>query len=90
MSEKGMNEITFVVAGRGTLEAVASFLYRVETAELPVKVDEHAAWLDERIRRQHVPAASHLGHLPGVPVRRHPRNRRSNRNRRQTMKNELL
>lgn len=37
-SDKGMNEITFVLAGRGTLEAVASFLYKVETAELPVKV----------------------------------------------------
>ncbi len=37
-SDKGMREITFAVAGRGALDAVASFLYQVETAELPVKV----------------------------------------------------
>ncbi len=36
--DKGMSEITFVVAGRGSLESVASFLHQVETAELPVKV----------------------------------------------------
>ncbi len=39
-TEKGMNEITFVVAGRGGLDAVASFLYKVETSELPVKVTD--------------------------------------------------
>ncbi len=38
VTEKGMNEVTFAVAGRGTMESVASFLYRVETSELPVKV----------------------------------------------------
>lgn len=37
-TDKGMNETTFVLAGRGSLDAVASFLYRVETSELPVKV----------------------------------------------------
>jgi type II secretory pathway pseudopilin PulG len=37
-ADKGMREITFVVAGRGSLEAVASFLHKVETAELPVKL----------------------------------------------------
>jgi NhaP-type Na+/H+ or K+/H+ antiporter len=37
-SDKGVNETTFVLAGRGSLDAVASFLYRVETSELPVKV----------------------------------------------------
>lgn len=37
-TDKGMKEVTFVVAGQGNLEGVASFLYRVETAELPVKV----------------------------------------------------
>jgi len=36
--DKGISEITFVVAGRGSLESVASFLHKVETAELPVKV----------------------------------------------------
>ncbi|MBP7052279.1 MAG: hypothetical protein KBE65_14800 [Phycisphaerae bacterium] len=38
VTEKGMNEIILSVGGRGTIEAVASFLYRVETAELPVRV----------------------------------------------------
>ena len=37
-TQKGMTETTFVLAGRGSLDAVASFLYRVETSELPVKV----------------------------------------------------
>jgi hypothetical protein len=37
-NEKGYTEIAFVAAGRGTLEAVTSFLYRVETSELPLKV----------------------------------------------------
>jgi Tfp pilus assembly protein PilO len=36
--EKGVREITFVVAGKGSLGAVASFLYQVETTEMPVKV----------------------------------------------------
>jgi hypothetical protein len=39
-SAKGMKEITFVVAGRGPLNAVASFLHRVETAEMPLKIIE--------------------------------------------------
>ncbi|MGE5297521.1 MAG: type 4a pilus biogenesis protein PilO [Solirubrobacterales bacterium] len=37
-NEKGYTEITFVAAGRGSLESVASFLYRIETSELPVRV----------------------------------------------------
>lgn len=37
-TKEGMTETTFVLAGQGTLDAVASFLYRVETSELPVKV----------------------------------------------------
>ena len=36
--DEGMQEITFVIAGRGSLDAVAWFLYQVETAELPIKV----------------------------------------------------
>lgn len=39
-SAKGMREITFVVAGRGALDAVASFLHRVETADMPLKIIE--------------------------------------------------
>ncbi len=35
---KGLTEITFVIAGTGTLEAVAQFLWRLETAPLPIKV----------------------------------------------------
>ena len=37
---KGLKEMTFVVAGRGRLDAVARFLWQVETAQLPVKVKE--------------------------------------------------
>jgi hypothetical protein len=37
-SDKGLQEMTFVVAGNGDLESVAQFLWQVETAELPIKV----------------------------------------------------
>jgi len=37
-SDKGLKEMTFVVAGSGPLDAVAWFLYEVETTALPVKV----------------------------------------------------
>lgn len=36
--DKGLKEILFVVAGKGSLDAVAWFLYQVETSELPIKV----------------------------------------------------
>jgi hypothetical protein len=36
--DKGVKEIVFVVAGKGPLDAVALFLYQVETSELPLKV----------------------------------------------------
>ena len=39
-SEKGLNEMTFVVAGQGSMNAVARFLWQVETAELPIKVKD--------------------------------------------------
>jgi hypothetical protein len=39
-SAKGLKEMTFVVAGRGPLDAVARFLWQVETAELPIKVKD--------------------------------------------------
>ena len=41
-SDKGLREMTFVVVGRGRLDAVARFLWQVETAELPVKVKDMA------------------------------------------------
>ena len=37
-SDKGLKEMTFVVAGTGTLEAVSRFLWQIETASMPVKV----------------------------------------------------
>lgn len=37
-SDKGLKEMTFVVVGRGRLDAMARFLWQIETAELPVKV----------------------------------------------------
>lgn len=36
--DKGLKEIVFVVAGKGSLDSVAWFLYQVETSELPLKV----------------------------------------------------
>jgi len=36
--DKGLKEMTFVVAGKGPLDAVAWFLYQVETAALPIKI----------------------------------------------------
>jgi hypothetical protein len=37
-SDNGLKEMTFVVAGKGTLRSVAQFLYEIETAALPIKV----------------------------------------------------
>lgn len=37
-SDKGLKEMTFVVAGMGTLEAVSRFLWQIETASIPIKV----------------------------------------------------
>ncbi len=37
-SDQGLKEMTFVIAGKGTLHSVAQFLWRIETAALPIKV----------------------------------------------------
>jgi Tfp pilus assembly protein PilO len=37
-SDKGLKEVTFVVAGTGTLEAISRFLWQIETESLPIKV----------------------------------------------------
>ncbi|MHC4625614.1 MAG: hypothetical protein ACYTDV_01415 [Planctomycetota bacterium] len=37
-SNKGLQEMIFTVAGRGSLESVARFLWQIETAALPVKI----------------------------------------------------
>lgn len=39
-SDKGLKEMTFVVVGTGTLEAVAQFLWKIETDPLPLKVKD--------------------------------------------------
>ena len=39
-STQGLQEMTFTVAGRGSLYAVAQFLWHVETASLPIKVKD--------------------------------------------------
>ena len=39
-SDKGLQEMTFVVVGTGTLESVAQFLWQIETAPLPLKVKD--------------------------------------------------
>jgi hypothetical protein len=38
--DKGLTEITFAVAGSGTLSSVAQFLWQIETAALPVKIKD--------------------------------------------------
>jgi hypothetical protein len=38
--EKGLKEILFVIAGKGSLDAVTWFLYQVETSDLPIKVKQ--------------------------------------------------
>jgi hypothetical protein len=38
--DKGLKEMTFVVAGKGRLDAVARFLYEMETADMPLKVKD--------------------------------------------------
>jgi len=37
-SDKGLKEMTFSVAGTGTLHSVSQFLWYIETAALPIKV----------------------------------------------------
>jgi len=39
-SDKGLTEMTFVVVGTGTLDAVTQFLWKIETAPLPIKVKD--------------------------------------------------
>ena len=37
-SDQGLKEMTFAVAGKGTLRSVSEFLWYIETAALPIKV----------------------------------------------------
>jgi len=37
-SDQGLREMTFAVAGTGSLRSVAQFLWQIETAALPIKV----------------------------------------------------
>jgi hypothetical protein len=39
-SDQGLKEMTFAVAGRGTLRSVAQLLYQIETAALPIKIKD--------------------------------------------------
>jgi hypothetical protein len=39
-SDEGLKEMTFVVVGTGTLDAVTRFLWQIETAPLPIKVKD--------------------------------------------------
>lgn len=38
--ENGLKEMTFVLAGEGTLQAVAHFLWLIETSPLPIKIKQ--------------------------------------------------
>ncbi len=37
-SDKGLQEMIFTVAGKGTIEAVSRFLWQIETAALPARI----------------------------------------------------
>lgn len=39
-SDGGLQEMIFTVAGKGTLDSVARFLWQIETAALPVKIKD--------------------------------------------------
>lgn len=39
-SDQGLKEMTFVVVGTGSLDAVAQFIWHIETAPLPIKVKD--------------------------------------------------
>jgi Tfp pilus assembly protein PilO len=39
-SDRGLQEMIFTVAGKGTLDSVARFLWQIETAALPVKIKD--------------------------------------------------
>jgi len=39
-SDRGLQEMIFTVAGRGTLDSVARFLWQIETSALPVKIKD--------------------------------------------------
>jgi len=39
-SDQGLKEMTFVVVGTGTLDAVAQFLWQIERAPLPIKIKD--------------------------------------------------
>lgn len=39
-SDKGLKEMTFVVAGMGSLEAVSRFLWQIETSPMPIKAKD--------------------------------------------------
>ena len=39
-SDKGLQEMIFTVAGKGSLDSVARFLWQIETAALPVKIKD--------------------------------------------------
>lgn len=39
-SDRGLQEMIFTVAGKGTLDSVARFMWQIETAALPVKIKD--------------------------------------------------
>jgi Tfp pilus assembly protein PilO len=66
-SDKGLQEMTFVVVGRGRLDAMARFLWQIETAELPVKVKDMvlgASEADESMSLELSLSALYLGAAP--------------------------
>ncbi len=68
---KGLQEMTFMVAGKGRLDAVARFLYKVETAEMPIKVKDmqlgSAGESGDSMSLQLTLSALYLGAAPKSP-----------------------
>lgn len=40
VSSKGLSELSFQATGNGTMRSITAFLYRIETAQIPVRVHE--------------------------------------------------
>ena len=68
-SDQGLKEMTFAVAGTGSLRSVAQFLWQIETAALPIKVKSvqigSASEAGDSMSLQLRLSALYLGEQPG-------------------------
>ena len=75
-SDQGLKEMTFVVAGKGTLRSVAQLLWQIETAALPIKVKNMQLGLasegEDSMSLQLRLSALYLGAEPEVSEQKQP------------------